>query len=330
MALIKTIEEVKKYADISKSVSFSTLVPDFNEVEEKYIQKHLSDALYLDLVGKYNAGTLSAIEAKLHSIAQNVITNIGLGLNVDIKQISYSDSGLQRREDAESKTAYQYQKNDLQRYFLTRGYNAIETMLEYLENNTATFTTWVNSPAYTISKTLLINSATEFSKHYDIKNSRRTFLSLQHIISNVETFEIEDVISTDLFDEIKGQILSGTLSEDNTILLDKYVNKALAYLSISKALTEFVVNIDHSGIYISESNSAQSSKAEKKTPPDHLREAKKHDTYRTGMAYLDKAAEFLNKKASEIKYAAYFNSEKYEAPIIITTENPDSKLYGAH
>jgi hypothetical protein len=62
-----------------------------------------------------------------------------------------------------------------------------------------------------------------------------------------EEDRIKAVICTPLFDSIKSEILSGTISPENKILLS-FINPAVAYYTIARALLHLDVKITPEGI----------------------------------------------------------------------------------
>lgn len=107
------------------------------------------------------------------------------------------------------------------------GNDALDSALAFLEENYTLFPVWVNSTAYTMEQSNLINSASLFHSFVNIDRSRLKFSALRQIMSNVEALKIIPAISQDYFDELLEQIRSNDITSDNEKVLN-LLRKALA------------------------------------------------------------------------------------------------------
>jgi len=133
---------------------------------------------------------------------------------------------------------FQWQIDQLTASLRRKGYNVLEAVLTYLEAHATGFPAWTTSAAAVQARELLIPSATEFTHHYDIGGSRLTYQVLLPLMRKVERFDLEAMLSADYLAELKTQLMAGTLTPDNQLVLDNSLRPALTHLVVAKAVFE--------------------------------------------------------------------------------------------
>jgi hypothetical protein len=337
MPLFKTIDEIKKYVSANLSSNIKTLLPDINQAEETYIKKYLGKEQYDALLTAYTAATadspLSAIHQNLLEKCQMPLANLAYADFSIIGQVDMSDEGIRIVTDDSHKTAFQWQINDLRNdYFLKKGFNGLEALLSFLEENKDAYPTWKGSSAYTQFKEYFINSAAEFNKYYRINESRLTFLALETVMRTVEDFKIRPALSDTFFDEIKTAIKSGAALSDDHKKVMTYIVPAVAHLTIAAAIDDLSVEFIGNAFVINQYSTGQASNT-KSTAQAELLGNKQKQAKQKGETYLKDLKDYLNKVAAADKYASYFNSESYTAPSsgdkTVITNTESNKIYRA-
>jgi uncharacterized protein DUF6712 len=328
MGLIKDISDVQKYVAVANDIALTGLLPEINEIEENVIIPHIGSAFYVEIEAAYQAAPTAPQQLVIDRL-QECIGNLAVGQYLDTVQISISDTGLTRAEGGSEKTAYKYQKEEAKGQMLRKGWLALENLLAFLETAKATYPTWAASPEYTVNKELIINSAGMFDKHYSINKSRLLYHALRYILKQVEEMEVEDVIGTALLDEIKAEILVAGVSGDNQKLLDRFIYAAVANLAIVRGLSDMIVKLDVNGavVYDKLAMKGEGTYEQDNIAPLDRISAKKFNVQNVAAKYLEKLKNYLNINASATKYAAFFNSELYEAPITDSDEEYDSNVF---
>lgn len=331
MALIKTIEEIKVQVGINSTNTIDNVIMDIEDVEENYIIPVLGQPQYDELHEAYNTPTIEKpFNDRLQKLWKKVVkalVNLAYAQNIEIGQVQLTDRGIIKQGDS----AYQYQKLDVQKYFLKKGFNGLEAIILFLEENKVNYPLWLgNSKVYSITKQFFINTTDQFNSEYSIGRSRRTFMALWPSMKKAEAFYIEETIGIGLFEVIKQYIKSGTeASADYDLLIEKFIRPALAHLTIYLAINELNLEITADGILINEIQAGSGSKTSK-LPSDTRFEIKKYEAEKTGLRFIKNLKDYLNQTASETKYVQYFQSELYEAPIGTEPEDfTDQKIYGA-
>ncbi|QHL87411.1 hypothetical protein GU926_08170 [Nibribacter ruber] len=315
--LIRTIEEFTLYVGVASSFELEPVMGDILLVEDEHLRKYLGNAFYELLLEKYEAQTLTDKQKVLLGYLQGAIANLAMEGYMALNQVDITNLGIHIHSDQSVKTAFQWQTNELRRSLLKKGYSALEKSLQYLIANVeeADFIEWKNSGILSQFRRNFINAAAEFSEHYSIRNSWLTFLGLQPVIRKVERMGIIPQIGEELADEISTQIKAGTVSEDNKRLLEYYIQPALAHLTVAKALVEQGFELTPDGIEITYARIDEGNAKEADADNAKLLESKIREAEVDGLHFLHKMRQYLDRNASETKYAAYFTSDRYSAPV---------------
>lgn len=316
MAFIKNKDEIKKYAGITDSTNVGSMMPDIVDVEENKILPILGATLYNSLSAAYVANSITAnsLEDKLLKKIQKALVNIALEQYSSLAQLDFSDSGIRQIEDQTFKSPKQWQIDDLRDYFFMKGYRAIDELLEFLEENKATFTTWVSdSKAYTINKKFIVSDTKSFQQFYDIKDSRLTFIALQPTMRIIEMMNIMPNISPALFTRIKNQIASNAITSDIQNILE-LLQLAITQFTIERAIDTKIIDLSKDGVY-SRNYRANTDNAREKMKADISdRELAKKSCLQTAELAMENLRKFLNANASISLYPEYFASSLYVAP----------------
>lgn len=247
---VRSIQDITPYLPQNVSVDFNRIKPYIdNEAEPRFLQYWLGDDFYDALDTKITNNTLTPLETKLVSRARYAVANYAYYFGLPANELQFGNAGITRSDTDTHKTAYGRQIERLRQMLAEAAHSGIEQMLKILEANKATFTVWANSPQCTLSNGLFLNSATEFNRFYSILSSSRTFASIRHIIQQVE-FNVTNIIDQPLFDELKTQIATATISVDNTKILTDFIRPAIAHLTIADACKELPLQITSNGLHL--------------------------------------------------------------------------------
>lgn len=323
MALIKTTAELKKYVAVQQNTEIRSILPDLDRVEDEFIVRHLGQTQYAELLTGYGSTTLltPALGFLLEKV-QAALANLALAEYADVGQVVISDAGFQINVQDTVKTAFAWQIEGVKGYFLRNGYNALEKLLRFLEENRAAYPLWVNSEAYTIFKSHLVNSATEFSAWCDISESRRTFLALRPIMRTVEQLTIAPQITPGLHQQLLGEIRTGAALSEPAATLLELLRPAVAHLTIADAIPVLPLVITAAGVVVNELLTAEG--MAKRLAPGSMLEERKAQAHATGMRYLNNAIEYLKASASENRYKSFYDANR-PRPAAPTAD----KIYGA-
>jgi hypothetical protein len=236
MSLIKSIaDEVKKYLSVDISMNDKTIEPYIKPAEEAVIRL-LGKDMYAALDEYYNGDNESDEELDaLLPYVQRPIVNFAFFQGLSMLNVSIGDNGIAVVSNQNLTPASKQRTDDLKKDLERAAYDALESLLEFLEENIDDYDDWSGSDAYTYQYAYLISSARRFDELLRIDRSRLTFLNWRPTMADVEFLEISPVVSKEFCDELKEEIKADDVSEDNLLVLP-YLQKALAYLTASLEL----------------------------------------------------------------------------------------------
>lgn len=318
MALIKTIEEIKEHLPVSIDMDFNNILPFIKVAERDYIIRIISKTQYDDLSAAYNVTTptLTPAQTALLGRLQEAITAYAFYLWIPSGQLQIDDSGIRIATTDTIKTAFQWQIDELQKSVLKQAYSAMDDLLSFMEDNIADYTLWQASDAYTEFKDCFIQTTQRFTELYSaLGNSRMNFLAIRSSMKKIEEFMILPNISQAYYDELKAQIKANTLTPANLKVIP-FIQKAVASLTISRAIAEISASIEPNGIFMFSSLRSSIITNQKEPAVPYVLSKIEKSAKEDGMAYFEMLRQFLFDNISD--YGTYAASSAYNS---VTTDD---------
>lgn len=245
--LIKTLREIQDHIPVNMTSNEDTVAPYFSNAERLYIQQLIGKAQFDALSEAYKTAEyhLEAIGdeeiRRAIFICQKVISNLGYYLAMPVLAVSVGVSGIQVLSNEQTKQAFQWQVEDLKDSILELGFSAIEELLAFLVESPDKFPEYIASEEFAQQESVLIRTASEFSKYYNIGNSRFVLHSINYLQKRVEDQLITPLISRHLLEALKEDGLSAEMKD----LANNYVKPGLALMTIAKAMVERVIILEN-------------------------------------------------------------------------------------
>lgn len=237
--MLQTTEDLKKYVSISKGFVFSEFEPYIDKTQRTYLQRYVGRLYFEEIDANDEHGALRKEAQKLVDCA---MANFGYYLFTPYASLSLDASGMYNHESESRTKITVWQLNDIRRDLLRAGHEAMDELLELLEQNATVFVNWHNSYS-TIYNELLVNSTSVFQKFYNISNSRQTFLSLQPAIRLVEDKLLKTTFCADLLKRLKATDLNERETE-----LKVFLQQAVVYGTVAKVCNEGIFELTATGI----------------------------------------------------------------------------------
>lgn len=297
------MQEVKSFVPVSAASDFDTLKPHIANVERDYLIPVIGQEMYNELQAFYDgtdagsSGTDEKLEELLH-LVQSAVLHIAYWVGYDLLNVQVSDSGFKRTESDTVKGLYKYQDENLKAYFRTNGFNGLDTVLKYLEENINEFASFATSFAYTVIKSAFIPQTDIFDRIVYINKSRLTFLRLKPHIQLVEDTDIAPILGPVAYAFVKTEMVKDNPAEKVTSLLE-YIRKPVAYLASALLMEESGADLKDNGLYF-ESTIAISNNDSQRNPANAERIQILVNRNRTvGNAYLDQLRSYLVANAAD-------------------------------
>jgi hypothetical protein len=173
---------------------------------------------------------------KLIALAQRA--NILLALWYDYAELNVliADSGFKRLDSEQSRTPYKYQEKQLRDGWKTKGFNALDDLLKYLEQNIDVYEEYKNSENYTQSRKAIIQNANQVNDIYFINHSRLLYLRLKPHFKIVEETIIAPRIGT-LYHSLRSE-LEKEAPEEKYLNLRNALRPVIVYYAVHRLLLE--------------------------------------------------------------------------------------------
>jgi len=311
MALIKTIDEVKNQCSIIELNMNILSLASYIGSAEKYIKECLGSALYTALGASYN-GTIAVPYIALLPYVQKPLANIALYYWINGGQLQVNDKGVQIDHSGASKTAFQWQIDAWKADLEQDGFNGLDELLQFLQDNKATYTTWVaDTNAFTINKAFFNPDAVSFHKILAIDNSHRTFKALSPYIQQAHDMELKAMLGDTFYDELKAALLADSLTADQKLLVPN-LKKMEVYYGMAKAVENLRFTVKNNGLRIFETLSTIENAHTSKEATALDANAFARRMTENGNTYSKILEKYLNKNANT--YPTWKASDNYTDP----------------
>lgn len=253
MALFKTIEELKIYCpSINRNMEWETFAPAVDQAQRKYILPLLGKAQFDTLTEKYKNDTMTDQQKALLTYVQRSLAYYAFFEVLPMISAMVSDMGITEQESSEGTAlrTRQWVYHEMRETAIQNADVFADAMLTFLEENHEDYPDWAGSPAFTITKSLFINTAAEYDAFVPIIGSKRVWLAIRPFLKAAETEYIQPAISEPLFNDLKtklSEVLTTPLTAEYKALLEK-IQPALAWLALYKALPFQAVQFTPGGI----------------------------------------------------------------------------------
>lgn len=253
--LFKTIPEIKTFLPIGVGNDFMRLKPHIENAENKFIKPLLGSAMYDELQEFYDAGypenptEVQEITRELLLKVQHATIHLAYHVGFDFLNVTVSDMGFRRNESEASKGLYKYQEENLKKYFIDAGFNALDDVLVFIENNIASFGEFKAEPNWTALKTAFLPTVKVVeSIPFNLHGSRLTFLALQPSIAFIEDTAIKTTLGATIYDALKTEMAKDEPAAATKAILP-YIRKPLIYLASALLMEETGATLDNKGLY---------------------------------------------------------------------------------
>jgi hypothetical protein len=233
--IVRNTQTLQKYISVNASLEYDTLKPYISQAERKHVKELIGAEQYaifdeedvletgIVQVQLVDSGSQNAAVVAAHDLAQEAICNFAMYYALPIINSQITQAGVFNLVNQDVSTASDKSFKELQRSFKTAAHEALDEMFKVMESNLSDFTAWTENDVYKEHQSLLVNSTEIFNKHYNIFNSRQTFLALKAEIKIVEFQYIKAVIGAELLKEIKNPQTNENRKEAKELLQQSIV-----------------------------------------------------------------------------------------------------------
>lgn len=335
MPLLKTVSELKDFVPLDSRDMPPAIAGALRDVEDHVVASLLCPSLLVWLQGQYDLPAFSrtgdSLAAQLLRRVQAPIARLGTAAGLPHHQATIDATGVHILTTETSKTAFQWQINQVVALLERQGQRDLDALVQWLEERRETspeLQAWAASPAGQRHRGELFTSTAEFQAYENISASRAVFELLGPVRRRLEAFELGRVLGAAFLQELRDQVRTRALTSDNENLLRTYVHPALAALTIGHATPELGLKLTGNGIELMVARVDDSNAKEADAGLDQLLRGKSYEALVTGGRYLRQLTDYLDRTASATRFATYFASSAYTAPAPLPVRNqPTSRTF---
>lgn len=208
--MIITVESAKKYVRLPNTVTPENYDPFIPDATAKYLQPYFGDALLLKL-DEYSDGSIEvAGEAKpkwdtLLDLTRRSLSRFTFFLATPSLDVNITEGGFSVTSTQQMAPASKERVGSFKESMEDLGYQALDGVLKFLDDNQSVFTEWTASDAFKAYDRGFIRSAAVFQKYIDIQSSRLKFFALRQAMDRVEALTVIPILGQALATALKAE-----------------------------------------------------------------------------------------------------------------------------
>lgn len=198
-------KEIGAYVPTSASLSFAKMESSLQSAEDLFLKPLLGSQMMAALQAIYDKDVDSRTpkEKLLLAIAQRAEANMAFFYNFDALQLRITDQGFQRQGSEDWQQAFKYQEDRLRDGFRTKGFNAIDEMLDFLDENVDTFTQYEESTAYAERAKAVVKNTREVQRWVNIGHSTLIYLRFAAEFPTVEETVLRACVGNAFYEKLR-------------------------------------------------------------------------------------------------------------------------------
>lgn len=247
---------------VNYSVELGSLEPAMQVAAKKHLTPWLTPEFWEQIVALAEEETPSDAEAALLAHARRALAMLTMYEYIRIGGIQFSEAGIMRAETENMKGAYKYQEHNYKEFMQEHGFDALETLLDYLDDNADSWEDWRDDGGRSRYRATLLHRAADMADITGRSISRYTFHIMRPIISDLETFALLPLLGEDQLDLLRENFLADDLSADEARLLS-HCRKVLAHFAMAEAVQRMYVQVKGDRVVQSETAEPQGSRQER-------------------------------------------------------------------
>lgn len=232
---------------VNQSVELDSLATSIYEAARRHITPYLSVAQYEGLLG----GSLSGAQTALLPFVKRPLALLTLYEYSKVAGVEFGESGMHRIESETRKAAFRYQEKAYQEDCLEKGYEALEILIRFLDDNKGMYTAWAATDEGVSHRGRLLNYASDFRQLTSHMCDRYTFEALRPIIGEVEAFGVEQQLPAAFWAGFKARHMAGSLTTAEK-QLRTYMRQAMSHKAMEEATKAHWVRIGQGRVYLTE------------------------------------------------------------------------------
>lgn len=254
--LFSGLPDFKQYVggSINTSLQIESLEPIIWQTARRWVVPCLGQSFYDSLVA---ASAPNAAQAALLPYVKRALAWLTLWEYTSVGNVEFGESGMHRIESETRKAAYRYQEKAYQEKCRDNGFNALESMLLWLDDHASDHPTWVSTDEAQAHLSLLLNYAKDFRVLNQAECTRYTYETMRPIIREVEYWAAEQLLPAAFWSGFITRHINDTLTAKEKVLRTM-MRTAICHLSIEQAMQRHWVKVEGGRVFVVEEFGEQS------------------------------------------------------------------------
>jgi len=289
-----TIEKYKEHVGgVQSAMKVDTLRPFFG-IAKRELRKRIGTAMY-DSLSEPNA------DEEFLQLCEGWACWYAHSLAYPHLKMKVGDAGIMKSSPANTLAITKWEYADTREANIEMQDMFLELVFEYLEEVQPQ--AWKASPEYVARMSRFIQSSKELQSIIPmVGKSSSFFQQLLTYISRAEDLYLAEILTEEVFQQVKESYMSGTLDATEAIMVD-YIKKAVAHLAIYEAMPYLPLKMDEVGVRQVRRKEALGTEeiADKK-----ILSQVRTKLYQDGEMYIKKLKKYTLSIASETKYPTFY------------------------
>lgn len=281
--LISTTSDLMKYVEVSTDLSIQSITPSLNKAENRFIVPILGRAFYKEVLTFGKDSEISDDQADLLKYILSATAPLAMWYYSQVGGINIDGSGIYKSKSETRWNLGEKEQSRLEDYFLHTGLDALDDLLQYLNEKYEAFPTYEESAERSDTFSLLVATATDVQKVYSILHPQVTYRALRESIRIIEP-KFEEIMQ-----EFYAYAITSDILTSREKMLRDIAKRAIIYLATARALLTRTVTMTNEGVDVLMGDRSQISQ------PENARiEAAIKEYERSGENELHRLTELMN------------------------------------
>jgi hypothetical protein len=316
-------EEFKKFLPVNVTLSFRSLAPAIALCERKYLIPLLGDELFVKLTEHYDA-TEQPEESPLQELlilCQFALIRLAFWQEYDILSVTLSDKGA--ADNAGESRLYRYQAEALKDNLKNEGFDQLDAILEFCEQNPKSFPEFSKSPCHLATENTFIKNTKEFNNIYYINSSRLVFLKMKYFVTSVEELQLRHHLGNTFCAEL---LAADPAVEKYTRILSG-IKKFIVFMAIAEGIAELHQMPTDRGLIFQTAIANRISEVQySPVSPEELERIRKEYTQKAER-YMSSVIDTLKKHSGDYPVYLAFAGDNAPPTKIIRRDNTNKRIF---
>ena len=301
-------EEFKKFLPVNVTLSCRSVAPAIALCERKYLIHLLGEALFNKLAGYYSTSKKRpGCLKELLALCQFALIRLAFWQDYDILSVTLSDKGA--ADNAGESRLYRYQSEALKNTLKNEGFDQLDAILEFCEQNIAHLPEFSQSPCHLASENSFIKNTKEFNNIYHINSSRLVFLKMRYFVTSVEELQLPHHLG----DCFCAELLGADPAVEKYARIIPAVKKFVVFMAIAEGIAELHQMPTDKGLIFQSANAIRVSEEQYAPVPAAELERVRKEYTQKAERYMSSVIDTLKKYPTD--YPAYFTFAGNNAPL---------------